>query len=54
MTVISSDEVAVTVKFTVSYRPIAAAELGSVWTTKNPQAFIHAGFLGFIWTLLNV
>jgi hypothetical protein len=22
------------------------AELGCAWTTKNPQAFIHAGFLG--------
>jgi hypothetical protein len=43
----------ITVKFTVSYRRISIDELGFVWTTKNPQAFIHAGsldFFGLFWT----
>jgi hypothetical protein len=44
MTVTPSDDVAVTVKFTVSYRRIAITMFGRSWTTKNPQAFIHAGF----------
>jgi hypothetical protein len=42
--VILSDDITVTVKFTVGYRRIVTAEFGLVWTTKNPQAFIHAGF----------
>jgi hypothetical protein len=47
MTVTPFDGKSVTVKFTVSYRRIAIVEFGCVWTTKNPQAFIHAGFLDF-------
>lgn len=35
------------VKLTVSYRRITIDEFGFVWATKNPQAFIHAGFLDF-------
>jgi hypothetical protein len=37
----------ITVKFTVSYRRIATTGLGFVRTTKNPQAFTHAGFSDF-------
>jgi hypothetical protein len=43
----------ITVKFTVSYRRISMDEFGFVWTTKNPQALVHTGFLdffGLFWT----
>jgi hypothetical protein len=43
ITVTSPDDIAVT----VSYRRISIIMLGRGWTTKNPQAFIHAGFLDF-------
>ena len=32
----------------VSYRRIATAGVGLAWTTKNPRAFIHAGFSDFL------
>ena len=44
----------ITVKFTVSYRRISIDEFRFAWTTKNPQALIHAGFLdffGLFWTI---
>lgn len=43
ITVTSPDDIAIT----VSYRRIAITMLGRSWTTKNPQAFIHGGFLDF-------
>ena len=43
LTVTSPDDIAVT----VSYRRIAITMLGRDGATKNPQAFIHAGFLDF-------